>query len=156
MEQPWIDEAVVRRVWKDTLMIRIKEQVPVAVWGHGSYLNRDGKIFRPEKSPMISGIVRFTGPEDFEQVMLEHYRLIAKKLSNASIVISEVILTDRGSWTFITSGGKELIFGKRFLYQRLERFLVGYHKNLSAEWTSVRRIDLRYSNGLAIATDMLL
>ena len=156
MEQPWIDEAVVRRVWKDTLLISIKEQVAVAVWRHGSYLNGDGKIFRPEKATMIPGVVRFMGPEDFEQVMLEHYRLIAKKLANASIVIAEVILTDRGSWTFITSGGKELIFGKRFLYQRLERFLVGYHKNLSKEWTSVRRIDLRYSNGLAIATDMLL
>ena len=156
MEQPWIDEAIVRRVWKDTLVISIKEQVAVAVWGHGSYLNRYGKIFTPEKPSKIPGIVRFMGPEGFEQVMLEHYRLISNKLSNVSIVIAEVILTDRGSWTFITSGGKELIFGKQFLPQRLERFLVGYHQNFSAEWASIRRIDLRYSNGLAIAADVLL
>jgi cell division protein FtsQ len=156
MEQPWIEEAVVRRVWKDTLLINIKEQVAVAVWGGRAFLNKDGEIFRPEKSVKISGLVRFTGPEGLEQVMLEHFGLIAKKLSATSIVIDEVILTDRGSWTLITSGGKELIFGKQFLSQRLERFLRGYYMDLSARWASVRRIDLRYSNGLAIATDRLL
>jgi cell division protein FtsQ len=156
MEQPWIDEAVVRRVWKDTLLINIKEQIAVAVWGKGAFLNTVGEIFRPETPSKISGLVRFTGPEGFEQVMLEHYGLITNKLSNTSIVIAEVVLSDRGSWTLITSDRKELIFGKQFLSQRLERFLVGYHKNLSAQWAGVRRVDLRYSNGLAIATDILL
>jgi cell division protein FtsQ len=154
--QPWVHKAVVRRVWKDTLLINIKEQVPVAHWGKNGFLNKDGEIFIPKKAVSISGLVRLTGPQGLEKVMLEHYRIIVNKLTGISVGVTEVILTDRGSWTIITSGEKQLIFGKQFLSQRLERFLLGYAENLSVRWESVKRIDLRYSNGFAVASDTLL
>ena len=155
-KQPWVHRVVVRRVWKDTLSIRIVEQIPVAKWGEESFLNKDGQIFTPDDPKITLELVQLNGPKGLENVMLEHYTIMVNKLSTIPIGVAEVILTDRGAWRLITTDGKELIFGKQFLAQRLDRFLHGYSSGLSTRWNSVKRVDLRYSNGFAIASDTFL
>jgi len=50
---PWVREAAVRRVFPDTLVIRVREHRPVAILSTGErggslfYLARDGRIFAP-------------------------------------------------------------------------------------------------------------
>jgi hypothetical protein len=38
----------------------------------------------------------------------------------------------------------------------LQRFLIGYPKELAARWSEVNKVDLRYSNGLAVLNKKIL
>ncbi|MFV0278941.1 MAG: cell division protein FtsQ/DivIB, partial [Parahaliea sp.] len=41
---PWIYQASVRRRWPNTLKIDVVEQLPIARWGEGGFLNHEGQV----------------------------------------------------------------------------------------------------------------
>jgi len=62
---PWVEIAAVRKVYPDTLEIRIEERRPFAVWQHGSELSiveRSGRVIAPYSSgrqamlPLVIGL----------------------------------------------------------------------------------------------------
>ncbi|MGD9163991.1 MAG: FtsQ-type POTRA domain-containing protein, partial [Chromatiales bacterium] len=53
---PWIESASVRRIWPDTLRVRVVEQVPLAFWGEDGLVNQRGEVFRPAKLPQLHGL----------------------------------------------------------------------------------------------------
>ncbi|MDH5180871.1 MAG: FtsQ-type POTRA domain-containing protein, partial [Gammaproteobacteria bacterium] len=59
---PWVDKAVVRRVWPDVLAIRIVEQEPVALWKSGGLVNKRGELFYPAEQSYPSRLPVLSGP----------------------------------------------------------------------------------------------
>jgi hypothetical protein len=43
---PWVYRAELRRRFPDTLEIRVVEQVPIARWGDGAFLNHEARVVR--------------------------------------------------------------------------------------------------------------
>ena len=133
---PWVFQVAVRRVWPDTIEIHILEQEAVARWGDKSLLNPYGEIFSPKlkRHELISSFLDI------------YHRLTAIGLKLKSLVEDR-----RGSWSVGITNGLHLSLGQREQESRLERFIQAYPGLISARKDQVQRIDLRYSNGLAIA-----
>jgi len=62
--------------------------------------------------------------------------------------IAALTLDPRGAWRLTLADGRELLLGREQLAFRLRRF-IGVHAEL-ARLDDVRRVDLRYPNGLAL------
>jgi cell division protein FtsQ len=154
--QPWVSKAIVKRSWRDKLIIQIREQRPVARWGEKELLNEAGEIFSPDFLGKAKTLVRLTGPVGTQKIMLEHYKVMSAWLEVFGLGVSEVLLTDRRAWTLYTDDGKALVMGREDILKRLQRFLIGYPKELAARWSEVSRVDLRYSNGLAVLNKKIL
>ena len=45
----WVSAVTVRRVWPDTLMIKIEEHVPFARWGKTQLISQQGELFLDEE-----------------------------------------------------------------------------------------------------------
>lgn len=154
--QPWVSKAIVKRSWRDKLIIQIREQRPVARWGEKELLNEKGEIFSPDFLGKAKTLVRLTGPVGTQKIMLEHYKVMSARLDVFGLGVSEILLTDRRAWTLYTDDGKALVMGREDILKRLQRFLIGYPKELAARWSEVSRVDLRYSNGLAVLNKKIL
>ena len=156
LRQPWVSKAIIKRSWRDKLIIQIREQRPVARWGEKELLNEKGEVFSPEFLGKAKTLVRLTGPVGTQKIMLEYYKVISARLEVCGLGLSEVLLTDRRAWTLYTDDGKALVMGRDDILNRLQRFLIGYPKKLAARWSEVNKVDLRYSNGLAVLNRKIL
>ncbi len=150
LDEPWIREATIRRVWPDTLHVRIVEQTPEARWGAQAMLNEQGDIFAPRIEDIPPGLVRLDGPLGSEIDVLREYRYLAAELRRANLAIAAINVSARYAWTVSTRDGKEIVLGRSDHRRRLQRFLFAYERGLEDAWTRIGRIDLRYTNGFAV------
>lgn len=148
---PWIEQATVRRIWPETLAIHFIERQPFAVWSQGGLLSARGEIFRPEQSTYPSGLPVFHGPEKLREKMLTSYRQFSELLSPLGMQISELKLDKRHSWQIDLQSGMRLKLGREHEFERLARFVRSYPRLMTLESGNIKRVDLRYTNGMAVA-----
>ncbi|MEQ8233080.1 MAG: cell division protein FtsQ/DivIB [Gammaproteobacteria bacterium] len=150
LEEPWIRDATIRRVWPESLRVSIVEQRAVARWGERSLLNEGGELFTPAPAALPAGLVQLGGPPGAEREVLEAYRRMAARLDSVGLAIETLELSARHAWRLRLVGGTELALGRRDVEMRLERFLAAWHQGLGDVWERVGRVDLRYTNGFAV------
>jgi cell division protein FtsQ len=148
---PWVDTASVRRVWPDTLRLEVTEQVPVARWGEHDLLNRRGERFAPPADTLPSGLPQLQGPDGLEATLTASYYEMGKALAPDGLKITRLIQDPRRSWHVGLDNGIELRLGHDSAYTRLLRFVRLYPKVLATRATEIATIDLRYTNGFAVA-----
>ena len=60
-------------------------------------------------------------------------------------------MRDRGSWFLTTQDGIEVLLGRDDVVDKMQRFLTVDQLMLSERREQIARVDLRYSNGMAVA-----
>ncbi|UVE18607.1 cell division protein FtsQ/DivIB [Pseudomonas sp. LS44] len=152
---PWIAHAEVRRVWPDQVSIRLEEQLPVARWGDEALLNNQGQAFTPRELSHYENLPQLVGPQRAQEQVMQQYQVLSQMLRPLGFSIVRLELRDRGSW-FLTANingadqSFELLLGRDHLVEKMRRFISIYGSTLKEQITNIARIDLRYSNGLAV------
>lgn len=150
---PWVYEVSVRRVWPDTIEIHILEQEAVARWGELALLNPYGEIFKPKNDRKPAGLPLIHGPESRRHELIKNFLDIHQQLKSIGLMLNSLVEDRRGSWVVALKNGLKLSLGQREQQSRLQHFIQAYPGLIAARKDQVKRIDLRYSNGLAIAWD---
>ncbi len=150
---PWVRTAAVRRVWPDAVVINVIEQQPLAVWAKGGLLNNHGELFKPKQSSRPKHLPLFVAPEGMEHNVTELYRDLSAQLAPLELRIVELRLDNRRAVQLQLHNGIELVLGREERLARLQRFVTVYNKTLAHHVTRIRRVDLRYSNGIAVQWD---
>jgi cell division protein FtsQ len=156
---PWVHRAAVRRSWPRDIAIQFTEQQPVARWGASAWVNHVGEEIRVDGVDLPSDAPNLDGPAGSSAVVLEHYQEFSALLAPAGLAIKRLTMTARRSWEVELSGlrtatreadGMLVIVDREEAGRKLERFARLYQPVLAAQATSIRRVDLRYGNGLAV------
>jgi cell division protein FtsQ len=147
---PWVAQASVRRVWPDTLAISVSEQQSKAEWAKGGLVNQRGVLFFPERNTYPKGLPVFDGPTGTERNMTETYQMAKAIVEPLNLSIKEIHMDSRRAINIKLSNGIELILGREETHNRLQRFARVYRKLLVKRANDIARVDLRYSNGLAV------
>lgn len=150
LDEPWIYDATVERVWPDVIRVAIKEQVPTAQWGQNALLNADADIFAPNPTSIPSALPKLSGPVGSESEVLHAYHDITKQLAVLRLEVAAVALSSRGAWTITLRDDTRLILGRDHIPQRLDRFCTAFKPLLEAEWGRIQTVDLRFTNGFAV------
>ncbi len=148
---PWVDTASVRRIWPDTLRLEVAEQVPLARWGEHDLLNRRGERFSPPADSLPDGLPALQGPDGQEATLTTSYYEMGKALAADGLKITRLTQDPRRSWHVGLDNGIELRLGHDSAYTRLLRFVRLYPKVLATRAAEIATIDLRYTNGFAVA-----
>ncbi len=148
---PWIYRVSVRRRWPSTLEISVQEQLPIARWGQGGFLNHEGEVFQSASVTGEDSLPRLEGPPGSARELIVSYQQLGDLLQPMGLVLHALSLDDRGHLSAELDSGTRLALGNVDFGDRLERFATVYYRELAARWSEVERVDLRYESGLAVA-----
>jgi len=147
---PWIAQVSVRRVWPNRLLVRIREQQPVARWGDRGLLNAAGELFIPEQDTLPAALVSVDGPPGTERQVLGHLRELQTLLAGTGLKPDRLWLTPRRAWHLRLDNGIRVVVGRSDFKRRLRRLAGVYSPLLGQRATDIDTIDLRYTNGFAV------
>ncbi len=146
----WVKTASVRRVWPDTVVIHVVEQQPLASWAEGGLVNTHGELFTPAEDGQFQQLPRFSAPAGMQQTITELYRDLSGQLAPLDLHIVGLRLDERRAVQLRLHNDIELVLGREERFARLQRFVKVYQKTLAQHAAQIHRVDLRYSNGMAV------
>lgn len=146
---PWVAEAAVGRQWPDALSVRVAEHRPIARWNEDYLLSDRAEVFAVSGSASMQGLARLTGPEARRDEILERWLGMRRELATVGQDIARLDLDERGAWTMRLDSGLELALGRDHMDERLARY-IRIHDELQAQGRPLSRVDLRYTNGVAV------
>lgn len=161
---PWVRRAAVRRVWPDTLSVRLQEHRAVALWDSSEsgleperLVNQQGEVFdanlgdvQDDKLPTLAG------PSGTAPQMLALYRQLAPQLDRLKLVLERLQQSERGSWRAELEGGAVIELGRGTepeLLARAERFVSTFAMATREFQAPLAYADLRHSDGYAVRLD---
>lgn len=148
---PWVDRAEVRRAWPDALEIGIREQRPVARWGEEALVNHRGELFHPPRDQWPRRLPELAGPEGNAAEIASRFSELRNLLAPLGIELTALVQDERRSWRLRLANGIDIRLGRKQTAERLLRFMRLYPRVLSARADDIERVDLRYTNGFAVA-----
>lgn len=148
---PWVAQADVRRVWPDALAIRIEEQRPVATWNGDALLNAAGTVFRPARDTFPKGLPALSGPPGKELDLMSRYEAVNSLFGQVGLHVAALGENARRAFGLRLDNGIEVVIGRDWDMQRMARMVAVYRRVLVGKAATIERIDLRYTNGFAVA-----
>ena len=150
MKAPWVREATVRKLWPDTLYVKIKAQNAIVRWGEGGFLNHKGELFEPEDTTQPDGLITLTGPAGTQRLVFEKYRTLMGLLNPQKRTVAWVKLNNRRGWRFKINNGPTVIVGRKDVDERLWKYVKNVEGFLGQKIKNIAQVDLRYSNGFTV------
>jgi len=146
----WVNRVQVQKIWPDTVIVTVKEQIPYARWGENDLLSINGEKFRPNQIARFTSLPLIVGPKEQEVVLLDKLKHLQGRLNNIGITITKLQVNDRLSWSIRLSNGLLVQMGRKQPLLAFERFLTTLPLLGNQQIEAMERVDLRYPNGYAV------
>jgi cell division protein FtsQ len=147
----WVDSAELTRIWPDTLNVRLVEQQAAARWGETSLLNVRGELFSNDRRYSLPELPVLSGPPGSEHDLAQRYLMLRDRLAKAGLGLRGLEMDERGAWSVELETGQEIRLGKQDVGPRLERLFSFALPALASDLSRVSYVDMRYTNGFAVA-----
>ena len=147
----WVSTARVRKEWPDTVIVMVDEYEPVAHWNRGQLVSRQGEAFEVPDADELQGLPWLEGPEARLDDVLSAWVTINERLTALGLEVQHLALDERGSWSLRLDNGTQVYLGRNSKEERLQRLLSSWDALMEEQEVPPRGIDLRYTNGLAVA-----
>lgn len=157
---PWINHAVVKRVYPSHIEVRLSEYKPKAVWGAREdmkLLDDMGTMFEANaEDDEYESLPQLIGPEGQGKLMLDMYKDVSSALSPLKNSLRNLELNARGSWIATLDGGAHIELGRGNtvdVIDRVIKFSTGAEKmltKLNKKSIDIQYVDLRHSDGYAM------
>lgn len=148
--RPWVDQVWVRRVWPDTLHIRVREHVALARWGERGLVSERGVWFDAPQEPFTRELPVLSGPEGLQAVLAGRFLALRDSLAPLGLRPVRIQVTERRAWRIRLDNGIEVRLGRGDVDELMERFVALYPRVLAEAAPRVETVDLRYTNGFAV------
>jgi cell division protein FtsQ len=147
---PWVHRADVRRWWPRDVYVQFEEQMIVARWGDGGWVNHAGEAVKLPNAEFPPDMPRLDGPDGTTPQVLDQYQQLSPLLGAHGLVLNSVTLTPRRTWELDLTNGIKLVLDSRDIRRKVEQFASVYSQLLASQAANIRQVDLRYANGFAV------
>ena len=147
---PWTEAVSVRRIWPDRLRVVIYERKPVARWDDEHLLSDRAKIYQARSSDFSHLPLVHAVNHQPEWVLREYYRLRTRFESVDEHLVA-LQVDSRGAFNVELINGLEIKLGRDGIDYKIDRLVSIYQQQILPRREQIERLDLRYSNGFAVA-----
>lgn len=142
-----VKSAKVKKIWPETLLIQVKEDIPVALWNGQFLLNPLGQELPRPKNFETNNLPQLSGRDAQAEEVMRQYQRFQSRFEPIDEKIEALEVSDWGNWQMTLSNGWSVVLGRKDIEQRMLR-LMKLIQTLPAE--QVEKVDLRYGKGAAI------
>ena len=147
----WVESVKVQKMWPDTVTVTVEEFQPVAHWNSGELVSNEGNTFQVPEADELQGLPWLHGPDARLEDVLSAWVGINEVLTPLVLEVAELTLDERGSWSLEMNSGTRVYLGRNSTEERLERLLSSWDALMEEQEVPPQGIDLRYTNGFAVA-----
>lgn len=154
LQLPGVQTVALERQWPSTLVIRLTEKAPIALWGKNELITASADIF-PRLENSWANLPLLVASDSQAKKVVTMYLYIHSILNvsglGPSLAITQLVYTNDGIWHVQINHAFWLILTHKHLTRVLKRFMAAYPMLLEKNPTKkVVRVDLRYANGMAV------
>jgi cell division protein FtsQ len=146
----WTDSVSVRRVWPDKLRVLIKEKKPVARWDDRHLLSDSARVYLADTGPFGHLPLVHAANHQPSWVLAQFYRLEAR-FNSVDERLMALQVDSRGALDVELINGLQIKMGRGNIDHKIDRLVRIYLQQILPRREQIRRLDLRYSNGFAVA-----
>jgi cell division protein FtsQ len=147
----WVESVSVKRVWSDTIAIKIKEKRPIVRWGDEALLSSHGEVIKPNDISPFENLPILYGVEGQEIKSLEIMKGVNTALSDQEMSMAEFSINNRWAWKIRLTTGLEILLGRSEQLKKLQRFVKTLDVLGHDQINAMSIVDLRYPNGYAVS-----
>lgn len=148
--KPWIESVSVRRIWPHKLRVAIVEKKPLARWDEQHLLSDKARVYRADTQAFGHLPVVYAANHQPAWVLSQFYRLEARFKSVDEQLVS-LRVDSRGALDVELINGLKVKLGRYDINRKIERLVSIYTQQILPRREQIQRLDLRYSNGFAVA-----
>lgn len=154
---PWVAQVSVRRIWPNRLRVTLTEHRALGEWSDGRLVSDAGVLFvaNPAEAEADGSLVSFAGPARYASDAVDRFHRFSALLAPLQLRIAALRISDRASWSLITSPRMHIELGRDdppgSVQRRLAGIVAAYPVVLARLEGPAKRIDARYANGFTAA-----
>jgi cell division protein FtsQ len=148
--KPWADSVSVRRIWPDKIQILITEKKPVARWDEQHLLSDKARVYLADTGSFGHLPVVHAASHGPLWALRQFYRLEAR-FSSVDERLIALQADSRGALDVELINGLQIKLGRDDIDYKIERLVKIYLRQILPRREQIERLDLRYSNGFAVA-----
>ncbi len=146
----WAESVSIRRIWPDRLNIKIIEKNPVARWDDKHLISNRAVVYRAitdrfRQLPLVHSVN--ASPE---KILYRYYQL-TKRFGTLNEKVISVVMDSRGALDIKLASGLKIKVGRDDIERKVERLVTIYQQQIQPRRNEIELVDLRYSNGFAVA-----
>ncbi len=146
----WTESVSVRRIWPDKLRVTIVEKKPIARWDDKHLLSDQAKVYRADAGEFAYLPLVHAASHQPDWVLNQFYRLEAR-FNEVDERVVALHADSRGALDIELINGLKIRLGRGEIERKIDRLIKIYRPQILPRREQIQRLDLRYSNGFAVA-----
>lgn len=149
-QKSWTESVSVRRIWPDKLRVTITEKQPVARWDEGHLLSDTASVY-PADTSSFAHLPIVHAASHRPQWALHRFYALQTRFDSVDERLLALRVDSRGALDVELTDGLEIKLGRQDIDRKIDRLVGIYLEQILPRREQIRRLDLRYSNGFAVA-----
>lgn len=149
-QDPWVYRIDLQRFWPDTLLVQVEEQVPIAFWGEGGYLNQYGEQFELRGERVPQQLPFLIGSAGREKILIEDFLAYDNLLGDIDLELVQLSEDARLDQRLMLANGTVIALGREYRRDRVKRLTGIYRNQLGDVANRIAALDLRYKHGFSV------
>jgi cell division protein FtsQ len=146
----WTDSVSVRRIWPDKLRVTITEKKPIARWDDDHLLSESARVFAARSADF--GHLPLVHADNHQpDWVLRQFQKLQAQFNRVDEPVVSLQVDSRGALDVTLINGLQIKLGRDHIDHKIDRLVNIYQQQILPRREKIERIDLRYSNGFAVA-----
>ncbi len=149
-DKAWADSVSIRRAWPDRLEINIVEKKPVARWSKNQLLSDKALVYEADTAE-FSNLPLVHAANSQPADLLRQFYSLKRRFSALEETLVSLQEDSRGALDITLADGLVIKVGRSDIERKIARLIIIYQQQIVPRRLQIRQLDLRYSNGFAVA-----
>jgi cell division protein FtsQ len=146
----WVHQVSVQRYWPNTLSVKILQHSPIARWGDVGLMNAYGDLFFPKDITPYQSLPMLYGEKVRAKELARTFEDSMQQLKPLGLQLRGLFEDGRQSKHLVLADGLVISIGDGDVSEKIQRFITAYNQYLEKNINEIKKVDLRYTNGLAV------
>lgn len=148
--RPWAESVSIRRIWPDKLRVTITEKKPVARWDERHLLSASARVYPADTAPFAHLPLVHAEGHGPDWALRQFYAL-ESRFDSVDEHLVAMHVDNRGAIDVELINGLQIKLGRSEIQRKIDRLAMIYDAQILPRREQIERLDLRYSNGFAVA-----